>query len=100
MWDNGEAVDISGYQVRVTIGTPGYASPQEIVTYEEPGQAWEMANLLTYYVEEWGKPGIGDLQGGMNGVAVPPEGLAEREPKQVLKDALDYNDFRIDDCLP
>lgn len=100
MWDDGEKTDISGYQVRVTVGTAGYATPKEIATYEDPKKAWEMANILTHYVEEWGRSGIGDLQGGMNGVAVPPEGLAEREPKKVLKDALAYNDFRIDDCLP
>ncbi|GAA3865752.1 hypothetical protein [Haloarcula argentinensis] len=98
---NGDRTEYNGYQVRVWIGKPGYASPEEIATYEEPRKAWELANILTHYLSAYNsKLDLSNITDGFeSGEHLPPDGVAEREPEELLRDALGHHEFRLDEVL-
>ncbi|KOX92829.1 hypothetical protein AMS69_10245 [Haloarcula rubripromontorii] len=98
-WDTGERIETTAFNVQVRIGTPGYASPKDVLAYEDPKPAWEAANILTHFLEEWGKMGLSELQNTPSGDSLPT-GLAEDDPIDLFEASLGYNDFKLKRALP
>lgn len=100
--EGGEMTEYTGYSVIVYMGPTGHASPQEIATYESPREAWELAHILTHYFDEWNsKLDLNNLHNGQDGGEVlPPRGLAERDPEQLLRDGLGHYEYKLDEVLP
>jgi len=86
-----------GYTVSVWDGPAGYESITEIASYEDPRKAWELANLLTHYIDEMG-PSLMRLEDPTEGEVLPRD-LDERDPEEMLRDVLGYNDFHLDRVL-
>jgi hypothetical protein len=93
---DGTQTEYTGYCVNIWDGPPGYERHRDVATYEDPRPAWELANLLTRLYEErpelkmaLDKPEGDDL----------PRGVAERDPEQLLRDVLGYEEYLVDEAL-
>lgn len=69
---------------------------EEIAAYEEPKRAWELANLLTHLIDET-SPVMMQLT-GESGSPLPRD-LTDKDPEDVLRDALGYNEMLLDRAL-
>jgi len=100
-WSEGKRTEFEGYSIIVWMGPSGYASPEEIATYKNPRPAWELAHILTRYFDKHSsKLDLSKLtNGSMEGENLPPNGIAEREPEQLVRDALGEYEFRLDEVL-
>ncbi|WP_248911097.1 hypothetical protein [Halocatena marina] len=48
----------NGYSIVVEVGTPGYGTHDDIITFGDERLAWEFAHLLTHYLVHDGSPAL------------------------------------------